>query len=247
MIQWFPGHIAKAERDLKEQLRAVRPAAACVQGRRSTVPPFPFGPGMLAARVLEFVRMGGCLPSDGRWLTYRGPLLHQVDIIFEVRDGRIPMSTRHPHVPKWAGAKPRLLLLNRTDMVPDADRAAWSAFFASRGRKAQWTDGNQGDGVQKVGRGKDGEGGTCAVGFPAEGWGGRGVCCWRRDGGLTEPVWERCAPGSTARGCVWAGSCTLPPSAAPRTTHLTPTQPPHPPAHSPPPHPNRRLSRQRWR
>lgn len=69
MIQWFPGHIAKAERDLKEQLRAVRPAAACMQGRRSTVPPFPFGPGMLAARVLEFVRMGGCLPSDGRWLT----------------------------------------------------------------------------------------------------------------------------------------------------------------------------------
>lgn len=105
MIQWFPGHIAKAERDLKEQLRAV-------------------------------------------------------DIIFEVRDGRIPMSTRHPHVPKWAGNKPRLLLLNRRDMITEADRQAWTEFFVSRGRKVMWTDGNQGDGVTRVRRG-----GACGLFF----------------------------------------------------------------------------------
>lgn len=156
-----------------------------------------------------------------------------MDIIFEVRDGRIPMSTRHPHVPKWAGAKPRLLLLNRTDMVPDADRAAWSAFFASRGRKAQWTDGNQGDGVQKVGRRKDGEGGACAVG----GEGGR----------FSQ---SRCGSAVCLMVLMWA--------AWPAWHHPHPRPPRAPPTRPPPnlpthlrthprPHPNRRLSKQRWR
>lgn len=95
MVQWYPGHIAKAERDLKDQLKAV-------------------------------------------------------DIVLEVRDGRIPMSTRHPHIPQWIGSKPRVLLINRKDMVPEADRAAWSRFFAERGHSVQWTNGNQGDGVTRV-------------------------------------------------------------------------------------------------
>lgn len=68
----------------------------------------------------------------------------------QVRDGRIPMSTRHPHIPEWIGSKPRVLLINRKDMVPEADRAAWSRFFAERGHNVQWTHGNQGDGVAKV-------------------------------------------------------------------------------------------------
>lgn len=60
------------------------------------------------------------------------------------------MSTRHPHIPQWIGSKPRVLLINRKDMVPEADRAAWSRFFAERGHSVQWTHGNQGDGVSKV-------------------------------------------------------------------------------------------------
>lgn len=60
------------------------------------------------------------------------------------------MSTRHPHIPQWIGSKPRVLLINRKDMVPEADRAAWSRFFAERGHSVQWTNGNQGDGVTRV-------------------------------------------------------------------------------------------------
>ena len=94
-IQWFPGHIAKAERELREQLAAV-------------------------------------------------------DVVFEVRDGRIPMSTRHPQIPAWVGSKPRLLIINREDMVAPADRAAWARFFSERGQAAQWTNGTQGEGVAAV-------------------------------------------------------------------------------------------------
>jgi ribosome biogenesis GTPase A len=60
------------------------------------------------------------------------------------------MSTRHPGVPKWVGAKPRLLLLNRADMVPSGDRARWARFFRDRGQDPVWTTGNQGEGVDAV-------------------------------------------------------------------------------------------------
>lgn len=95
MVQWYPGHIAKAERELKDQLRAV-------------------------------------------------------DIILEVRDGRIPMSTRHPHISTWASGKPRIIILNRRDMVSEADARAWSAFFRARGRSVLWSNANQGDGISRV-------------------------------------------------------------------------------------------------
>lgn len=95
MVQWYPGHIAKAERQLKEQLRSV-------------------------------------------------------DIALEVRDGRIPMSTRHPQIPEWLGNKPRVLVLNRRDMVPDAEANAWTKFFKERGHAVLWTNAHKGDGVAKV-------------------------------------------------------------------------------------------------
>ena len=44
---------------------------------------------------------------------------------------RIPASTAHPSVARWCGAKPRLVLLNRVDMVAEADRDAWAAHFAA--------------------------------------------------------------------------------------------------------------------
>lgn len=75
------------------------------------------------------------------------------------------MSTRHPQIPEWIGGKPRVLLINRKDMVGEADRAAWSRFFAERGHATQWTNGNQGDGVGKVGRGG-----------ARGGWGGMECC-----------------------------------------------------------------------
>ena len=95
MVQWYPGHIAKAERALKEQLKAV-------------------------------------------------------DIVLEVRDGRIPMSTRHPQVPLWIGSKPRVMVLNRRDMVSDGAAKAWTRFFKSRGHAVLWTNAHRGDGVTSV-------------------------------------------------------------------------------------------------
>lgn len=95
LVQWYPGHIAKAEQELKEQLKAV-------------------------------------------------------DIVLEVRDGRIPMSTRHPQIPIWAKNKPRVMILNRRDMVTDDEAAKWKQFFKERGHNAIWTNANRGEGVAQI-------------------------------------------------------------------------------------------------
>ena len=48
---------------------------------------------------------------------------------------------------RWCGAKPRLVLLNRVDMVAEADRDAWAAHFAAAAQPVLWTDGASGLGV----------------------------------------------------------------------------------------------------
>ena len=69
-IHWSPGHIAKAERQLKEKLSLV-------------------------------------------------------DVIIEVRDSRIPLSSSYDNIEKLLGDKPRLLLLNKADLVEKEDLKNW--------------------------------------------------------------------------------------------------------------------------
>jgi hypothetical protein len=59
----------------------------------------------------------------------------------------IPAATAHPSVARWCGAKPRLLVVNRVDMVSERDRGAWAAHFAAVGERPLWTDGASGLGV----------------------------------------------------------------------------------------------------
>ncbi len=61
-IHWYPGHIAKAERKLKEQLSLV-------------------------------------------------------DVVVEVADARIPLSSMYPDIKKLIGEKPRLIVFNKSDVA----------------------------------------------------------------------------------------------------------------------------------
>lgn len=69
-IHWYPGHIAKAERQLKEKLNLV-------------------------------------------------------DVVIEVRDSRIPLSSSYANIKKLLGDKPRLLLLNKADLVDKNELKQW--------------------------------------------------------------------------------------------------------------------------
>lgn len=69
-IHWYPGHIAKAERKLKEQINLV-------------------------------------------------------DVVIEVLDARIPLSSCYGDIKKLLGEKPRLILLNKADLVEDFELKNW--------------------------------------------------------------------------------------------------------------------------
>jgi len=73
-----------------------------------------------------------------------------VDVVLEVRDARIPVATNHPQVSTWVGHRPRLLIMNRVDMVSKADKQAWNEYFKATKQQVFWTDGKNGDGAKGV-------------------------------------------------------------------------------------------------
>jgi ribosome biogenesis GTPase A len=91
-IQWYPGHIAKAERQLKEQLK-------------------------------------------------------NVDVILEILDARIPLASHHPQVDSWIGNKPKILVLNRMDMIPESVQKEWLQWYRSQEQQLHFTNAKQGKGI----------------------------------------------------------------------------------------------------
>lgn len=76
-IHWYPGHIAKAERKLKEQLGLV-------------------------------------------------------DVVIEVIDARVPYSSKYIEIKKLLGEKPRLLIMNKSDVAEIEKTKEWAEFWKQR-------------------------------------------------------------------------------------------------------------------
>ncbi len=66
--------------------------------------------------------------------------LKQVDAICEIVDARIPMSSRNPDIDSICGAKPRIIILNRTDLADPAATKRWTDYFKSKGMAVVATD-----------------------------------------------------------------------------------------------------------
>ena len=66
--------------------------------------------------------------------------LKHVDIVVEIIDARIPVSSRNPDIDAICGTKPRIIILNRMDLAdPDATKL-WISHFRSKGMAAVATD-----------------------------------------------------------------------------------------------------------
>lgn len=94
-IQWFPGHMNKARRQVQENLK-------------------------------------------------------YVDVIFELADARIPVSSRNPMLDKIINQKPRLLLLNKIDLADPEKVKAWRDYFAKEGIKTLEINSKEQQTVKKV-------------------------------------------------------------------------------------------------
>lgn len=76
-IHWYPGHIAKAERALKEKINLV-------------------------------------------------------DVVIEVLDARLPVSSAYGDLSKIIGEKPRLILLNKADLADENELKAWAEILKNK-------------------------------------------------------------------------------------------------------------------
>ena len=80
VIQWFPGHMAKARRQVTEKLKLI-------------------------------------------------------DVVIELVDARLPLSSRNPMIDEIITHKPRLVVLNKADMADDRLTKQWTHILK---KKAIW-------------------------------------------------------------------------------------------------------------
>ncbi len=94
-IQWFPGHMKKAQRIIEENLKLV-------------------------------------------------------DVVIELLDARIPLSSANPMLAEIIQDKPRVVALNKADLADPAKTKAWVAYFSAHGVPAVAVDATKGRGVKRL-------------------------------------------------------------------------------------------------
>ncbi len=92
-IQWFPGHMTKALRKIKDNLRAV-------------------------------------------------------DLVAEIVDARLPMSSRNPDIDALVNNKPRIIILNKSDMANPNATALWVNYYEKKNIRTIVMDCKTGKGVK---------------------------------------------------------------------------------------------------
>ena len=70
-----------------------------------------------------------------------------VDAVCEIADARIPISSRNPELDCLLAGRPRLLVLNRTDLADPAVTKLWTAHLKAEGVPVIETDARSGKGV----------------------------------------------------------------------------------------------------
>ena len=94
-VHWFPGHMAKAKRQLSEMLR-------------------------------------------------------YLDLLIEVRDARIPITSHNNDLESMLGKKPVIVLLNKTDLADPAATCRWQVWFRSQKTLVLEVNGKNGRGVEEI-------------------------------------------------------------------------------------------------
>lgn len=76
--------------------------------------------------------------------------LKLVDLVIEVLDARIPISSRNPIIDELVGSKPRVIALNKTDIASDKETKRWREYFANKGSTPVAINAQSGSGVSNL-------------------------------------------------------------------------------------------------
>ncbi len=76
--------------------------------------------------------------------------LKLVDVVVELLDARIPFSSKNPDINKLAGNKPRVVILNKSDLADKSKLDMWIRYYKNQGIKAIPVDTLKGVGVNRL-------------------------------------------------------------------------------------------------
>lgn len=94
-VQWYPGHMTKAKRQMQEDIKLI-------------------------------------------------------DLVIELVDARIPLSSRNPDIDTLARNKARMILLNKADLADASKNDAWKNYFKTKGFTVVSIDSRSGAGMRAV-------------------------------------------------------------------------------------------------
>lgn len=94
-VQWYPGHMTKAKRQMQEDLKLI-------------------------------------------------------DLIIELVDARVPLSSRNPDIDSLGQNKARLIILNKADLADERQNEAWTEYFTEKGFHVVQVDSRKGGGMKRV-------------------------------------------------------------------------------------------------
>lgn len=80
--------------------------------------------------------------------------LKLIDVVIELLDARIPLSSRNPEIKKITNNKKKIIILNKSDMADEEMTKKWIAAL-SKEAKVLVTDANSGKGIDKVSKAID--------------------------------------------------------------------------------------------
>lgn len=76
--------------------------------------------------------------------------LRLVDVAIELLDARIPVSSQNPDIDRILKAKPRVVVLNKSDLADAGLTSAWLDLFNARGFPAVAVDSRRGKGLKQM-------------------------------------------------------------------------------------------------
>lgn len=76
--------------------------------------------------------------------------LKLVDIVIELLDARIPISSQNPDIAEITAGKKKLVVLNKCDLADEKQNNLWIQEFSKKGIPAICTDSNSGRGIELV-------------------------------------------------------------------------------------------------
>lgn len=94
-IQWYPGHMTKAKRAMKEDIKLI-------------------------------------------------------DLIIELVDARVPLSSRNPDIDVLGAGKARIVLLNKSDLADERYNSAWASYFEAKGCHVVKVNSKSGSGLKQI-------------------------------------------------------------------------------------------------